>query len=290
MLPVTAARARRRAQKLEWAIGDGDRARRTTTWRRRSIASGSTRSPRCAATCCSGSSGSSRDGGVGARALRACVRPAADDATAIRRRSPSRRRWTAALPAARLDRPGGAPRRRHRRCASPITRPARTARRWRRIVDGGRVLQPVLYGWRSRRSPASRRRGPAVVLHGGRRLQRAPITLDDAARRSGSRCSRSIDRRDRARHAGGAAGADGACEWCDFSAVCGRDEERAHAPQAGRLACRPRRAAEDAVSRRPSPTPTTAHLHRRGARRRRWSSRPRPAPARRPSWSSASSG
>ena len=79
-------------------------------------------------------------------------------------------------------------------CASPTTRPARNRTTPRTVIGGGGdAAARALRHWRSSRSCAQPvRRGPAVLLHGGRRLRRA---RDSAERRRtaapGSKRSRS---------------------------------------------------------------------------------------------------
>ena len=110
---------------------------------------------------------------LGAGALRARVRPAA------RRRSATRRRTSEpALVDGRFLLRGSIDlverKPRTTSCASPTTRPARTARRSPPSSAAASVLQPVLYGLALESLLGRRRRGgPPVLLHHGRRLRRA---------------------------------------------------------------------------------------------------------------------
>ena len=284
--PAAAVAGTRRAPRGSARLGDqrGHAARPTTTWRRRSIACGRTRSTGC-----------TRDlrlwleqqlvrrrRALGARALRVAFglppTPTRDAARCASRRSSTRR-----VPAARLDRPGRAASRRHARCASPTTRPGRTARRrppsstaaaccsrcstaWRskritgETVDEGRLSYCTTAGQFTSASDPARRAHPA-------------------ARPRGARDHRS---RDRTRHAGRQARpARTRLRLLRLPAGVRARRGAPHRPQAG--GARPRRAEEDAVTRgrrrrrrSPAASPTRST--------RRWWSRPRPAPARRPSW------
>ena len=105
--------------------------------------------------------------------------------------------------------------------------------RWpeRMIVAGGEVLQPraVRPGARGGDGQPSSR-GASLVLHGGRRVRGSVVPLTETTRRIGLEVLEIVDR-------GVEHGMlapypkDGACEWCDFRAVCGADEERRTAPK-----------------------------------------------------------
>ena len=119
------------------------------------------------------------------------------------------RRGRAGVPAARLDRPRGAARRRqgaarHRPQDREEPHQHRHDRRGRPGAPAG-ALRGGARGHHRRAGGG----GAAVVLHGGRRLQ--PSTRSRSTRSSAPRPRSARDRRsgDRARHAGGAAGTDG---------------------------------------------------------------------------------
>ena len=108
------------------------------------------------------------------------------------------------------------------------------------MVDGGRVLQPILYGMALETLTGERveeGRLSFCTSAGGFTIHR--ITLDDVSRR---RAIEVLEVIDRAIEAGTLAArpADGACSRCDFGCVCGT-EEAAHAAQAGKPLCRSRR-------------------------------------------------
>ena len=132
------------------------------------------------------------------------------------------------IPPARLDRPDRAPSQdrvpaRHR----PQDRQNRT-KGGQTIVDGGRVLQPVIYGLalegaRVRTRPfipdgCSSARPPAAS-----RQHEIPLLGEAPAR--GLEVLEIIDRAIEHGMLAARPAAD-ACAWCDFQVVCGRDEER----------------------------------------------------------------
>lgn len=94
------------------------------------------------------------------------------------------------------------------------------------MVDGGRVLQPILYGLALETLTGERveeGRLSFCTSAGGFTIHR--ITLDDVSRR---RAIEVLEVIDRAIEAGTLAArpADGACSRCDFGCVCGTEEER----------------------------------------------------------------
>ena len=118
------------------------------------------------------------------------------------------------------------------------------------IVEGGRVLQPVLYA-------VALEALTGQIVDEGRlsycttagQFSERPIVLDEHIRRRGVEVLEIIDRA--VEHGTlaakpGALAGHAACEYCDFRPVCGPDEPRAHPAQTGRA--RPRCVAEDAVS------------------------------------------
>jgi CRISPR/Cas system-associated exonuclease Cas4 (RecB family) len=102
------------------------------------------------------------------------------------------------------------------------------------VIGGGGVLQPVLYALAVERALGARAREGRLfycTATGGFTVH--SVALDDAARRAGLEVLEIIDR---AVEKGAlmAAPADGACQRCDFTPVCG--------PDAGRRAARKRQA------------------------------------------------
>ena len=190
---------------------------------------------------------------------------------------------------ARLDRSRRARTDGRDRCASPITRPGRTAPISPTMVDGGRVLQPVLYGLAlESRDRRVRRGGPALVLHVGGQLQRctgfrsneltAGARAGSARRSSTARSSRGTSPRGRPR-------APAAAATSCASAARERSSAATQRARPGGAEADLERAEDPATRRR------DRHRERRPApdRRRRSttrsSSRPPQAPARPPSWS-----
>jgi CRISPR/Cas system-associated exonuclease Cas4 (RecB family) len=102
------------------------------------------------------------------------------------------------------------------------------------VVHGGQVLQPVLYGLALEAITGE-------VVYEGRlwyctdagKYHAHPIQLGAAARKSGIEVLEVIDRAIEHGPLAARPGRD-ACKWCDFTPVCGRDEERRTAgkPQA----------------------------------------------------------
>ena len=98
------------------------------------------------------------------------------------------------------------------------------------VVDGGRVLQPVLYGVALERitgEPVSEGRLSYCTTAG--QFETHVIPLDDVIRRRGLEVLEIIDRA--IEHGMLAAkpghfGSHSACEYCDFRPVCGPDEPR----------------------------------------------------------------
>jgi ATP-dependent helicase/nuclease subunit B len=94
------------------------------------------------------------------------------------------------------------------------------------MVDGGRVLQPLLYGMSLEtitREPVEEGRLSYCTYAGGFSVR--PILLDDVSRRRALEVLEVIDRA--IEHGTLAARpAEGACDRCDFTPVCGSDEER----------------------------------------------------------------
>jgi CRISPR/Cas system-associated exonuclease Cas4 (RecB family) len=94
------------------------------------------------------------------------------------------------------------------------------------VIGGGAVLQPVLYSMvveQVMRRPVRESRLSYCTSAGGFTV--FPIALDANNRRLGLEALEIIDR---AIETGSlaAAPAEGACEWCDFRAVCGPNEEQ----------------------------------------------------------------
>ncbi len=94
------------------------------------------------------------------------------------------------------------------------------------MVDGGRVLQPILYGMALEAVTGERVEAGRLsycTAAGGFTVH--AIALDDTSRR---RALEVLEVVDRAIEHGTLAArpAEGACRWCDFLAVCGADEER----------------------------------------------------------------
>ena len=94
------------------------------------------------------------------------------------------------------------------------------------VVDGGRMLQPVLYAL------ALEKMFPDRKVAGGRlhycttrgRFEERWVPLDDRARAAADTLARAVDN-DLGEGFLPAAPAEGACTWCDFRAVCGASEE-----------------------------------------------------------------
>jgi ATP-dependent helicase/nuclease subunit B len=115
------------------------------------------------------------------------------------------------------------------------------------IVEGGRLLQPVLYAM------AAERLFPGRPVEGGRLwfttiragFREAFVPLDDDTRRAAERVITAIDRRIAAGDLP-AAPDERACERCDYRAVCGPAEER-------RLRRKDRRSLSDVVALRELP-------------------------------------
>ena len=157
------------------------------------------------------------------------------------------------------------------------------------IIGGGAVLQPVLYAM-AVEAALGRPVTTAACSTARRPAASTSIRFRSTRRRAppGSRCCRSsiapIETGFLA-----ATPTEEACGRCDFRPVCGPDVFR-------RVAAKPQdRLADLAGAEEPAMTPAASRsdeesrrAHSRGASTRRSSSRPRPAPARRPSWSSGS--
>ena len=97
------------------------------------------------------------------------------------------------------------------------------------VVDGGRVLQPVIYGLALEALLEPDQTvlfRTAVVLHVAGGFTQHEIPLLDDTRRRGLEVLEIIDRAIEARHARGAAGDATRAGCCDFEVVCGRQEER----------------------------------------------------------------
>ena len=118
------------------------------------------------------------------------------------------------------------------------------------MVDGGRVLQPILYGMALEAITGERveeGRLSYCTAVGGFSVH--PIALDDVSRRRALEVLEVIDRA--IEHGTLAARpADGACGRCDFVAVCGTDEERRTRSETDSALCRSRRAAADPMTER----------------------------------------
>ena len=186
-------------------------------------------------------------------ALRAGVRPARTTANrdpGVHRRR--RRPWASrgSCCAARSTSWSGAPT--ARRCASPTTRPGRTAPASPPSSRAAGCCSRCSTRWRSRPSPASRwRRAGCRTARRPAASPRTPIALDPIIRRRGLEVLEIVDRA--IEHGTLAArpgrmGDRSACEYCDFRPVCGRDEARRVKRKPA--ARRPRRAAEVLVIRR----------------------------------------
>ena len=94
------------------------------------------------------------------------------------------------------------------------------------VVGGGETLQPVLYGLAVEETagrPVHESRLSFCTAVG--RYEQRVVTLDERARRHGAEVLETIDR---AIETGSLVPAprQGACQWCDFRAVCGPWEER----------------------------------------------------------------
>jgi ATP-dependent helicase/nuclease subunit B len=95
----------------------------------------------------------------------------------------------------------------------------------RMIIDGGRVLQPVLYGLAVEEAlGATVVSGRLYYCTAAGGFAEADIPLSDEARRAGLEALEIVDR---AIEVGFLPPAPdtGACAWCDFRPVCGPDEE-----------------------------------------------------------------
>ena len=236
-----AAAARR--QQLDWAIA------RVTEEAADELAPAidrvwATRSRRSPATCCAGSrSCQTTADWVPERFEFAFGTAQTTHAIRVGRRAGRRRR---PLPSARLDRSRRAQAAHGRRCASPITRRARTARRWPRWCDGGRVLQPMLYGLALEALTGEHvEEGRLSYCTTAGEFTSTPSRSMTSRGVAASKCWRSSiapsSRAPLAAQPGRAAPA----RWCDFIAVCGPDEER-------RTAASPRALADlDALRRMP---------------------------------------
>ncbi len=96
------------------------------------------------------------------------------------------------------------------------------------MVDGGRVLQPVIYGL------ALKALFPDETVFSGRLFYCTTaggfhpyeIPLMGEAPKRGLEVLEIVDRAIEQRRAGGAARRPKTCEWCDFQVVCGSQEER----------------------------------------------------------------
>jgi RecB family exonuclease len=95
------------------------------------------------------------------------------------------------------------------------------------VVDGGRVLQPVIYGL------ALKALYPHETVYSGRLFyctsaggfKDYEIPLMGEAPKRGIEVLEIVDRAIEHGHLAAKPGSD-ACQWCDFQVVCGRDEER----------------------------------------------------------------
>ncbi|MGQ0736880.1 MAG: PD-(D/E)XK nuclease family protein, partial [Acidobacteriota bacterium] len=94
------------------------------------------------------------------------------------------------------------------------------------MVDGGRVLQPILYGMALEAlSGETVEEGRLSYCTYAGQFARHRIPLDEVSRRRALEVLEVIDRA--VEHGTLAANpAEGSCRWCDFLAVCGSDEER----------------------------------------------------------------
>ena len=112
-------------------------------------------------------------------------------------------------------------------CASPITRPAGTARRARTVIGGGAMLQPVLYGLAVEQllaTPVVSGRLFYCTAAGGFTDHEIPLT--DANRTRRARGARDRRSRHRARLPAAGAGARAPAPGATSGAVCGPDEEK----------------------------------------------------------------
>lgn len=93
------------------------------------------------------------------------------------------------------------------------------------LIDGGKVLQPILYSMVVEQvlgKPVAVSRLFFCTSAGGYKVR--PVEMTPAARRLGIEALEIIDRAVE-RGTLAAAPADGACAWCDFRPVCGPNEE-----------------------------------------------------------------
>ena len=223
----------------------------------------------------SSASGTTRSTSIAPRPPRLAPHAAADEPTGSRRISsslrPARRRTRSAaavpepvarrrpLPAARLGRSRSSSTRRTRLLRVTDHKTGKNRSTWKTVIGGGAMLQPVLYSLAVEQALGHDGAvGPPVLLHAAGGFADHPIPLNDANRAQRPRGAGDHRSRDRARASCRRRPPERACTWCDFRPVCG-PRRAAPRPRTSRGQARRSRSAEgEAMRTTPTCWPTPA--------------------------------